>query len=210
MSNFLCNCNFIAEIGKHKTCSSIKQTHLLKYKSTMNHWIINQFNFYAVYQGLPWLLKGTQWQPFLLCQFLSRTNLGLILLSSVRGGEILYPFWPLAYFVTLVKGFIGWPLILDKIRNASGLQRWLVRLGCVAGDQTAAGRCTQFASWAQQKQIWGLCLYVSQKCAKPTFCVCILLYLFIIIANVYFNVQISAKYTTHNSTILNFGIILKR
>ena len=99
---------------------------------------------------------------------------------------------------------------LDKIRNASGLQRWLVRLGSVAGDQTAAGRCTQFASWAQQKQIWGLCLYVSQKCAKPTFCVCILLYLFIIIANVYFNVQISAKYTTHNSTILNFGIILKR
>ena len=80
----------------------------------------------------------------------------------------------------------------------------------LAGDQTAAGRCTQFASWAQQKQIWGLCLYVSQKCAKPTFCVCILLYLFIIIANVYFNVQISAKYTTHNSTILNFGIILKR
>ena len=103
----------------------------------------------------------------------------------------------------------GQPL-LDKFRNASGLLRWLVRLGSVAGDQTAAGRCTQFASWAQQKQIWGLCLYVIQKCAKPTFCVCILLYLFIIIANVYFNVQISAKYTTHNSTILNFGIILKR
>ena len=28
----------------------------------------------------------------------------------------------------------------------------------------------------------------------PTFCDCIFLYLFIIIANVYFNVQISAKY----------------
>ena len=40
----------------------------------------------------------------------------------------------------------------------------------------------------------GLRLYVSQKCAQPAFCVCILLYLFIIIANVYFNVQISAKY----------------
>ena len=130
--------------------------------------------------------------------------------------NILFCFQLLAYFVTK-----GWPQLidrgqsrgqplLDKIRNASGLQCWLVRLGSVAGDQTAAGRCTQFASWAQQKQIWGLCLYVSQKCAKPTFCVCILLYLFIIIANVYFNVQISAKYTTHNSTILNFGIILKR
>ena len=136
---------------------------------------------------------------------------------SAGWGNILFGLW----LILWLKGFIGGPLLidrgqfrgqplLDKIRNASGLQCWLVRLGSVAGDQTAAGRCTQFASWAQQKQIWGLCLYVSQKCAKPTFCVCILLYLFIIIANVYFNVQISAKYTTHNSTILNFGIILKR
>ena len=127
MSNFLCNCNFIAEIGKHKTCSSIKQTHLLKYKSTMNHWIINQFNFYAVYQGLPWLLKGTQWQPFLLCQFLSRTKLGVILLSSVLGGEIsLLAFGLFCDFskgLYLVASFIGatpfgqnqkrqWPAVL--------------------------------------------------------------------------------------------------
>ena len=34
----------------------------------------------------------------------------------------------------------------------------------------------------------------AKNALNPTFCVCIFLYLFIIIANVYFNVQISAKY----------------
>ena len=58
-----------------------------------------------------------------------------------------------------------------------------------------AGSWCTICKLCKQKQFRGLCLYVSQKCAKPTFCVCILVYLFIIIANVYFNVQISAKYT---------------
>ena len=130
---------------------------------------------------------------------------------------------PFRHLILQLNGFIEWRQLIDRgqsrgqplfdkillcrNRNAGGL-RWLVWLGTRLLPASAVR--TQFASWAQQKQIWGLCLYVSQKCAKPTFCVCIFLYLFIIIANVYFNVQISAKYTTHNSTILNFGIILKR
>ena len=49
----------------------------------------------------------------------------------------------------------------------------------------------------------------AKNALNPTFCVCIFLYLFIIIANVYFNVQISAKYYAERLKFLpNFLQIL--
>ena len=56
---------------------------------------------------------------------------------------------------------------------------------------------------------WGYVFMWAKNALIPTFCVCIFLYLFIIIANVYFNVQISAKYYAERFKFLpNFLQIL--
>ena len=44
-------------------------------------------------------------------------------------------------------------------------------------------------------------VFMTLKIRRPSFCVCVLLYLFIIIANVYFNVQISAKNISYSAKI---------